>query len=165
MLRIAGWALMASILVGCSAGESSVGNSMEGKPAPDAIVVPLESPGTIKKISDFSGKVVLIDFWATWCAPCIAIMPQVDALHKTYGPKGLEVMAISDEDPATIKKFKARRSEKYPVYLDPRREANSAYGVVGIPTLVVIDRKGQVAYVSAGDIAGIEKPIKNSLAQ
>jgi len=145
--------------------------SWASKPAPDASLAPL-TPGGDVAISSFKGKVVLLDFWATWCGPCKAIMPKLSELHKKYGSQGLEVMGITDEDRPLVQEFRAKNSQvSYPFYLDSSRVANTRYNVEALPTSVLIDKKGIVrGYFVGGDpnsgeFAKLEELIKQALAE
>jgi thiol-disulfide isomerase/thioredoxin len=96
------------------------------------------------------GHVVLLDFWATWCAPCRVSIPALEALQSRYGAQGLSVVGISTEDPADVTLFAQRMSMHYGVGADPRGATTRAYGVFSLPTLVVIDKAGKVRDVSVG---------------
>ncbi len=143
------WKLRTSLLittllaVGCSS-EPPLKN------APDYSVERVEKPITKVKLSSLRGKVVLIDFWATWCGPCKMTMPAIDRLYKTYKSKGLEVMAISSEKRAVVRAFWPEMGVSYPSYVDVSMEASGAYNVDIIPRVVVVDRKGKIVYDEAG---------------
>jgi peroxiredoxin len=88
------------------------------------------------------GKVVLLNFWATWCPPCRKEMPDMEALYQRFQKKGLVVLAVSDEDRETVTGFLAKTNYTFPVLLDPGREVNKAYGIEGIPKSFIFDSKG-----------------------
>ncbi len=90
------------------------------------------------------GKVVLLNFWATWCPPCRKEMPDLDALQKRFASKGLVVLAISDEEAEKVKGFLADKPYTFAVALDPGRKANDAFRVQGIPKSFVFDREGRL---------------------
>jgi peroxiredoxin len=95
-------------------------------------------------LHDLHGKVVLINFWATWCPPCRKEMPDLQALYEKYEDQGFVVLAISDEETAKVAPFIAERKISYPVLLDPGRKANKAFMVEGIPKSFVYDREGKM---------------------
>jgi peroxiredoxin len=95
-------------------------------------------------LHDLHGKVVLVNFWATWCPPCRKEMPDLDALFHQFKKQGLVVLAISDEEEAKVKPFVAARQFKFPILLDPGRKVNSMFRIEGIPKSFVYDREGKL---------------------
>lgn len=95
-------------------------------------------------LRDLKEKVVLVNFWATWCPPCRKEMPDLQALYDKYKDQGLLVLAISDEENAKVSPFIAERKITYPVLLDPGRKVNDAFVVEGIPKSFVYDRNGKM---------------------
>jgi len=93
---------------------------------------------------ELRGKVVLVNFWATWCPPCRKEMPDLETLYERFGPKGLVVLAISDEEAAKVEPFIRERGVRFPVLLDPERKVNERFIVEGIPKSFVYDRKGKL---------------------
>jgi cytochrome c biogenesis protein CcmG, thiol:disulfide interchange protein DsbE len=92
------------------------------------------------------GKVVLVNFWATWCPPCVAEMPSLERLHKALAPEGLAVLTVStDEDEAELRRFVAEHALTLPVLEDPGgRVAAEQYRTTGYPETFVLDRGGRV---------------------
>ena len=99
-------------------------------------------PWTLK---DLGGKVVLVNFWATWCPPCRKEMPDLDALGKRFNDQGLIILAISDEDVAKVNPFIAEHQFAFPILLDPGRMVNKLFAVEGIPKTFIYDREGRLA--------------------
>jgi peroxiredoxin len=95
-------------------------------------------------LKDLHGKVVLVNFWATWCPPCRKEMPDLDTLYKRFEDQGLVVLAISDEVAAKVTPFIAEQKISYPILLDPGRKVNDLFVVQGIPKSFVYDRDGKL---------------------
>ncbi len=94
--------------------------------------------------SELRGKVVLVNFWATWCPPCRKEMPDLQALYERFGSKGLVVLGISDEEFAKVEPFIGERKVSFPVLLDPGRKVNDEFVVNGIPRSFLYDREGKL---------------------
>ena len=95
-------------------------------------------------LRDLRGKVVLVNFWATWCPPCRKEMPDLQALYDRYKDQGFVVVSISDEEAAKVQPFIAEQKITYPVLLDPGRKVNDLFQVEGIPKSFVYDREGKL---------------------
>jgi peroxiredoxin len=95
-------------------------------------------------LQDLRGKVVLVNFWATWCPPCRREMPDMDALYQRFGPRGLVVLAISDEDSSKVAPFISEHKYTYPILLDPGRKVHQVFGVEGIPKSFLYGRDGKL---------------------
>ena len=110
-------------------------------------------------MSAFKGKVILLDFWATWCPPCKAEIPGFVELQKTYGEQGLQVIGVSvDDPPEKLKPFVDEFKMNYPVLVGlGRDDLQDAYGPMwGIPTTFLIDREGRICRKHSG-LVGKEK--------
>jgi thiol-disulfide isomerase/thioredoxin len=115
------------------------------------------------------GRVVLLDFWATWCGPCRFIVPKLGALQARYGAQGLSVIGVSTEEAQDVATFAQRTAVRYPIAVDKHAETTRSYGVVSLPTLVVIDKRGivrqvEVGYDSAED-ARLDEAVRTLLAE
>lgn len=119
-----------------------------GKPIPDIELTSLD--GKAVKLSSFKGKIVMIDFWATWCPPCREGLPITNKMHELYGSKGLQVLTASTEEPATIAAFVKENKYTFAVYRDPNGVASQKYNVTGIPCTVIVDAKGNLAAYLVG---------------
>jgi peroxiredoxin len=95
-------------------------------------------------LRDLRGKVVLVNFWATWCPPCRKELPDLDALYKKFRDQGFVVLAISDEPPDTVRSFLAKHKVAYPVLLDPGDLIHKRFAVDGIPKSYVYNREGKL---------------------
>ena len=129
-------------------------------PAPDFT---LQDPhGNSHTLSAYRGNVVVLDFWATWCGPCLAVMPDINAIHKAYEGKGVIVAGVNaweNGDPAAL--MKARNWE-YLLLLNGDQVATQ-YQVSGIPTLVVIDQEGQIAARHVGASANLKADLSKTI--
>ncbi len=94
--------------------------------------------------SELRGKVVLVNFWATWCPPCRKEMPDLETLYGRFGSKGFVVLGISDEEAAKVEPFIRERKVSFPILLDPGRKVNDLFVVDGIPKSFVYDREGKL---------------------
>jgi peroxiredoxin len=96
------------------------------------------------KLRDLRGKVVLVNFWATWCPPCRKEMPDLVNLYQRFHAKGFVVLAISDEEKSKVEPFIRERHVSFPVLLDRKRKVNEMFAVDGIPKSFVYDRSGEL---------------------
>jgi peroxiredoxin/outer membrane lipoprotein-sorting protein len=103
-----------------------------------------DTEGTKVNLSDFRGKVVVLDFWATWCPPCLEELPWIDAFYRQVKGKDLIVLGVNDEDVGTIRDFLKKHGYELPTLVDSNRAVHTMYGVQIIPTLVIINRRGVV---------------------
>ncbi len=95
-------------------------------------------------LSALHGKVVLVNFWATWCPPCRKEMPDLEGLYNRFKDQGLVILAISDEEAEKVQPFITERKITYPVMLDPGRKVNELFQVDGIPKSFVYNREGKL---------------------
>jgi len=95
-------------------------------------------------LRDLRGKVVLVNFWATWCPPCRKEMPDLDALYKRFKDQGLVILAIDDEEVGKIKPYLTEHPVNYSILLDPGRKTNESFRIDGIPKSFVYDREGKL---------------------
>jgi peroxiredoxin len=100
--------------------------------------------GAKHELKDLRGKVVLVNFWATWCPPCRKELPDLETLYTRFKDQGLVILAISDEDAAKVRPFTAARDIQFPILLDPGRKVNELFQIEGIPKSFVYDRAGKL---------------------
>lgn len=116
-----------------------------GQPAPDFITL-TAADGRPVRLSDYRGKPVWLNFWGSWCPPCRAEMPELQAAYERLHHRGLELLAVSLNEPAeTAAAFAALNKAKFTILSDPRRENTGAgYPIVNFPTHILIDQDGIV---------------------
>ncbi len=142
--------VLAMTLTACAGHRPSVGAAARiGRP------VQLTAPDRAGKSVDVaadSGRVRVVDFWASWCEPCREEMPTLDALAREQGARGLSVYAVSfDEDPAQVSAFLQQVPVSFPVLWDKGGEKySSPYAVERLPTTLIVDRKGIIRFVHQG---------------
>ena len=123
--------------------------------------------GKSVKLSDFKGKVVILDFWATWCPPCRAEIPNFVALQKQYGDKGLQVVGISLDQGGVnpVAAFAKGQGINYPIVMGDEDVAHQYGDIQGIPTTFVIDPKGNIVekHVGFTEKTAFEDEIKKLL--
>jgi thiol-disulfide isomerase/thioredoxin len=95
-------------------------------------------------LKSLQGKVVLVNFWATWCPPCRKEMPDLDSLYQRFKGQGLVILAISDEEADKVKPYLAERKVTFPILLDPGRKVNELFRIDGIPKSFIYDRNGKL---------------------
>jgi thiol-disulfide isomerase/thioredoxin len=118
-------------------------------------------------LNTYRGKVVLLNLWATWCAPCQVEMPSFVAWQKKYGPQGLQVIGISmDDDPALVRSMNGKLKLNYPVVMGDVKLGDLYGGVLGLPITFLIDRHGviQAEFQGEPDMNKIEKQMQSLLS-
>jgi cytochrome c biogenesis protein CcmG/thiol:disulfide interchange protein DsbE len=117
-------------------------------------------------LSSYRGKVVLLDFWATWCGPCLEEIPHFVELQNTYGDQGLQIIGVSmDDGPEPVRDFYQRFKMNYPVVMGNAKTGELYGGVLGLPIAFLIARDGRITakHIGATDISVFEREIANLL--
>jgi thiol-disulfide isomerase/thioredoxin len=142
------------------------------KVSPREFSLPLalpESSGQAEKsqsLAALKGKVVFLNFWATWCGPCRAEMPSMEALYKQYKEKGLEILAVNcRENPADVTAFMKDNGLSFPAALDVDGRVSDAYSVQAIPTTFLLDREGKIIMRLVGSLNWDTPKIRAALEQ
>lgn len=123
-----------------------------GRTAPEVLFTTAQ--GAEVTLADFSGDVLVVNFWATWCAPCVAEMPSLNRLQEALGDQGVQVMPISIDRGgmnAVVPFYNRLGLTALPIYLDPFGRVPGAFEAIGLPTTVIIGRDGRWLGTLAGD--------------
>lgn len=145
-----GIGVVLAALSGCQRGPSDSGPVVEERPyvsfqAPVFEALSLE--GRPVDLRDYRGKVVMLNFWATWCIPCRVEMPSMQALYEQYSEKGFEILAISGGEPeGRIRPFVDELGLTFPILLDPQFQIHQRYQVTAIPSTYVINPQGVIVH-------------------
>lgn len=166
-----GCLILAGLLLGCCSaanGETSVSvrHSLINKKAPEFVLKDLR--GNNLALRSLRSKVVLLNFWATWCAPCLVEMPVFDKWQRQYGPQGLQVVGVSmDDDSSPVLRVLSKLKPNYPIAMGDAALGEHYGGVLGLPLTYLIDRNGivRVRFQGETDANTIEKQLKLMLDQ
>jgi thiol-disulfide isomerase/thioredoxin len=122
--------------------------------------------GSTVESSTYRGKVVLVDFWASWCPPCKTSFPALDSLYREYQPRGLEVLAVNlDERRRDADLFLGDHPHHLMVLFDPRGTSPLAFGVKGMPSSFLIDKAGNIRFTHMGYSGNVDKSYRHEIAQ
>jgi peroxiredoxin len=152
--------VMGTILL-CSSGGSCAATSLLSKRAPDFRRVDLRNAPV--HLADYRGKIVLLNFWATWCAPCLYEMPRFVEWQTKYGTRGLQVLGVSmDDADSPVRRLSRKLHINYPVMMGDERLGELYGGILGLPVTYLIDRKGivRVRFQGETDLSKIEEQLK-----
>jgi cytochrome c biogenesis protein CcmG, thiol:disulfide interchange protein DsbE len=121
-------------------------------------------------LEELRGRVVYLDFWASWCAPCLQSFPWMQTMQDTYRDQGLRVVAVNlDQYRADAERFLAKFHPNFDVRFDPQGEVASRFKIQGMPTSVIIDRHGVLRYTHTGfrpiDGGAYEEQLRSVLAE
>jgi thiol-disulfide isomerase/thioredoxin len=149
--RISGLAVPAVLGAGgatsAAAPPSAAGGLAVGDRAPPLVAAEWLNVEKPPAAADLAKRVVMVEFWGTWCAPCVRAMPHVQELHARYRERGLTIVALTYEPPSKVEGFLKEHSYTMPVACDTAKTTVAAYGISSWPSTFVIDRDGRLAYV------------------
>jgi len=165
-MRVLAWGLLVALF--CASGAKGIAQqtSLIGKQAPRFVRPDLS--GKRIDLGELRGKVVLLNFWATWCAPCRVELPTFAGWQTSYGQEGFQVIAVSmDDDRAPVDKAVLRLKMNFPVILGDAKLGNDYGGVLGLPVTYLIGRDGRIAARFAGesDLKQMESAVEKLLSQ
>ena len=158
--RIAARLFLGTMLAGALVTPASGSNRMEA--APDFSL--MNRNGEMVTLSEFRGQVVLINFWATWCAPCRKEMPYLEQIYQRYERLGVTLLGVNVEDgPEEAKAFLKETPVTFPVLFDTDKTVSSLYGVEAMPTTILVDRQGKIRFIHYGYQAGYENEYQDQI--
>ncbi|HEY4930327.1 MAG TPA: TlpA disulfide reductase family protein [Terriglobales bacterium] len=140
--------------------------SASGNLAPDFTVTDID--GRKLSLADYKGKVVLLDFWATWCGPCRTEIPRFVEMQNKYGTDGFQVIGVSmDDDAKPVREFAQQYKLNYPVAVGDDRLAERYGGVLGLPVNFIIDREGRIyaRHLGATDVSVFDQEVRDLLSK
>lgn len=133
-------------------------------PAPDFTLK--SRSGENLKLSEYRGDVVMINFWASWCAPCRQEMPLLEELYKKYSDLGFTLLAVNvEEDSSKADDLLKEIPVTFPVLFDNTNKVSKLYNVVAMPSTVIVDRDGNMRYLHRGYLPGYEEQYKKQVKE
>jgi thiol-disulfide isomerase/thioredoxin len=166
--RIKIWSLMATFagLVAVTAKEPAQAKLKVGSGLPAVQLAAIPGAPAPVKWEQTKGKVVLVDFWASWCGPCKQSFPALERLHKKHSAQGLVVVGVNlDEDLPAARGFLTEHPVSFPIGHDAKKELAEAVPVETMPTSLLINRKGQIAWFHRGFRAGDEAKLDAEISR
>lgn len=162
----AAWLSVLGLMLGAAASPAAPGF---GDPAPELVAEPLAG-GAPQRLADYRGRVVYLDFWASWCAPCRISLPLLDGLRAEYAARGFEVLGVSlDEERGKAARVVRQLGLRYPTLAAPEPASLLPFGIGQMPSAYLLDREGRVRYIHQGfrrtDVPTIRAEIEKLLLE
>jgi peroxiredoxin len=130
--------------------EKKTGSIIIGATAPT--IEATNTDGTLVKLSDYRGKTVLLNFWASWCGPCVREMPLIHEIYQSHDP-GIEILSVNvGESKGSVNEFMNEHHLTFPVIIDVTGKSADLYGVIGLPASFIIDEEGLLQQVGIGEM-------------
>lgn len=143
-------------LLGCGLTVSAVNAAAISGKAPNFTLK--SNSGKNLKLSEFRGQVVMVNFWASWCAPCRQEMPLLEKMYKKYKPLGFTLLGVNvEEDSRKARSLLKGLKVSFPILFDNTNKVSKLYNVTAMPSTVLIDRNGKMRYLHKGYKPGYEK--------
>lgn len=158
-------ALIVAVTYGC--GPETIGKDwqrIEPQVAASDFTLP-QLAGDPVSLSDYRGRVVIMEFWATWCGPCRFSLPSLEAVYKRYRDRGVTVLLLNQQETAEVIQRWAGKRYAAPILLDASGEVAARYQVQGIPRLFIVDQDGRLVYAHEGYGGGLERNLALILEQ
>jgi peroxiredoxin len=153
--------IAAGLLLAACAG---IASAISTGPAPDFTLKTLDGPNL--RLQEQRGRVVMVNFWATWCGPCRQEMPQLNKLYEKYRGSGFVLLGVNvDDDTRNAASVAGKLGVKFPVLLDTDKAVSKRYELATMPSTVIIDRDGKVRYMHRGYRDGFEDTYEKQIRE
>ncbi len=134
----------------CASATSVMASSLIDKPSPECKLTTLDGL-PVGSLQAMKGKVIYLDFWASWCPPCLQSFPFMNQLHQDYGQQGLRIIGVNlDEQIADADAFLSRYAAQFTIAADPTKQCAKNFNVIAMPSSYLIDKEGVVRYIHRG---------------
>lgn len=162
--RVGALLLVCALPLACPASGANGWRTWHGGSTPSLSLNDLE--GKPRSLKEFRGRVLIVNFWATWCEPCVEEMPALQRLADQYGADGLDVVGVNlGEGASRIEGFMNKTGTRFPVMLDRDGDAKRAWKVNGVPATFLIGRDGKVKRIAVGQLDFSNSPVLQPITQ